>query len=141
MTQGGREKLEPTAPNTPFSALFLRGRNSMSEILPLRAAKAAPPGHLSAESRKFWARIVEDYSVHDPAGLELLREACECLDGAADCRRAIKQDALTLPGSRHGSRRPHPLLRVESEYRRGFLACVRALSLDPNLPPLRGRTP
>lgn len=98
-----------------------------SKVVPIRGRK--PPEHLSDESRTLWMQIVSDYALDDAAGLTLLREGLDALDGIRACQAQIKADGLMVAGSRR-QKRPHPLLKAEAEYRRQMLACFRALNLD-----------
>lgn len=98
-----------------------------SKVVPLRGR--APPAHLSDESKALWLQIVSDYALDDAAGLTLLREGLDALDGVRACQRQIADDGLMVTGSRR-QKRPHPLLKAEADYRRQMLACFRALNLD-----------
>lgn len=89
----------------------------------------AAPKHLSSEARDLWRRLTHDYVIDDAASLALLRQLADALDGVRACQAKIRTDGLMVLGSA-GQSRPHPLLAAEAEYRRAFLACVRALKLD-----------
>lgn len=98
-----------------------------SKIVAIRGHK--PPEHLSDEARALWIQVLADYEVDKGAGLALLRQALEALDGVRACQRQIAADGLMVTGSRR-QKRPHPLLRVEADYRRQMLSCFRALNLE-----------
>jgi len=106
--------------------VFLRGVFLSAKILPIQDAA---PGHLSAEAKRLWRDVQKDFAVSDAAGLQLLMRMCEALDGLRACQTAIREEGMTTKGSR-SQIRPHPLLRVEAEYNRAFLAAARALNLD-----------
>lgn len=89
------------------------------------------PGGLSAESRRTWQRLVDEYQIDDAAGLELLTQLCETLDRLAEVKRRIADDGLIVPGY-NDQPRPNPLLKTEAEYRRLILATFRALRLEPD---------
>lgn len=95
----------------------------------IRPITDAAPGHLSPEARNLWRDVQKDFDVADAAGLQLLMRMCEALDGLRECQKQIRADGMTTKGSRNQPR-PHPLLRVEAEYNRAFLAAARALNLD-----------
>lgn len=95
----------------------------------IRPIQDAAPGHLSAEAKRLWRDVQKDFDVSDAAGQQLLMRMCEALDGLRQCQEQIRVDGLTTKGSRNQIR-PHPLLRVEAEYNRAFLAAARTLNLD-----------
>lgn len=90
-------------------------------------AAVRPP---AGEACRFWRRVVGDFEFEDGVALTLLEQAAAALDLVDACGREIHKDGLTLPGSRRGTRRAHPLLAVQAEGRRQFLAALRALRLD-----------
>jgi phage terminase small subunit len=97
--------------------------------------------HLSQEGKKIFRAIVGEYQIDDVAGLRVLRVACEAFDRAQAAREAIDADGMTVL-DKAGQRKPHPLISCERDARNGFLAGLKALSLDLN--PLRdgpGRPP
>jgi P27 family predicted phage terminase small subunit len=91
--------------------------------------RPSPPKSLSAESRALWRKVVDEHVIADSASIALVRQLCDSLDGLRACQQRIREDGLMIIGSR-GQMRPHPLLASEAEYRRSFLATVRALRLD-----------
>jgi P27 family predicted phage terminase small subunit len=92
------------------------------------------PQHLSDEAKRLWRDLSRDYELSDAAAQAVLRSLCETLDWMRTCQEAIKQQGMTVPGSRRGTRRPHPLLKEVTEARRHMLACFRALNLDLSPP-------
>lgn len=100
-----------------------------------------PPDHLRDAGRDFYARVADEYSLDDPAGLALLCTAAECIDRMRAAQAAIAEHGeLTI--DRYGSPKINPACGLEKDARAGFLAAVRALNLD--LEPLRdgpGRPP
>ena len=95
-----------------------------------------PPKHLSAESKKVWKAIVEEYQISDVAGLRILRVALEAFDRSQKCRLSIDKIGLLIK-DKFGQPKPHPLLPIERDNRAAFLAGLKALNLD--LEPLRDR--
>ncbi|MDX9788032.1 MAG: hypothetical protein RBT11_14705 [Desulfobacterales bacterium] len=99
-----------------------------------------PPDHLSSESKQIWNDIIVEHGINDPAGLRILRVACESFDRAQSARTQIDLDGLTIL-DKWGQIKPHPLLACERDSRAAFLAGLKALSLD--LEPVKaiGRPP
>jgi len=94
------------------------------------------PKHLSAESKKVWKAIVEEYQISDVAGLRILRVALEAFDRSQKCRLSIAKIGLLIK-DKFGQLKPHPLLPIERDSRAAFLAGLKALNLD--FEPLRDR--
>jgi phage terminase small subunit len=104
-------------------------------------AKPTAPKHLSAESKKFFRWVSEEYDITDPGGLRLLQSASEALDRIKQCREQIDVDGVSTL-DRFGQRRAHPLLSVERDNRAAFLAAMKSLNLDLEpLNPTPGRPP
>jgi hypothetical protein len=101
--------------------------------------KPQPPPHLGADGMALWCGVQAEYSIDDPAGLELLRQAAECADRIASVRQQIDRDGEML--TIRGIPRVHPLCAVERDQRAALVRCLKNLNLD--LEPLksRGRPP
>ena len=101
----------------------------MSKVVPIQRSTA--PSGLSVEARRLWDSILDEYDLGDDGfGMHVLAELCRLLDEIRAVQAQVVADGRTLPGSRKGTRRPHPLLRVESEYRRLWMQYARLLNLD-----------
>lgn len=101
----------------------------------------APPGGLSAEAKKWWAAIQDEYAIDDPAGLLLLQTGLEAFDRLRQAQRVIKRDGPVVL-DRFGQQKSHPLLTTERDSRAAMLAALKNLNLD--IEPLRdgpGRPP
>jgi len=94
------------------------------------------PSHLTAEAKKIWREILDEYDVNDAAGLRILRVALEAFDRAQAARATIDKDGMTIK-DKFDQTKPHPLLPVERDSRAAFLAGLKALNLD--LEPLKDR--
>jgi hypothetical protein len=103
------------------------------------AGKPQPPSHLGADGRALWNGVQHEYSIDDPAGLELLRQAAECADRIASVRRQIDEqgEMLTI----RGVPRVHPLCQVERDQRAALVRCLKNLNLDLEPLKARGRQP
>jgi hypothetical protein len=82
-----------------------------------------------------WNGIQGEYSITDPGGLELLRQAAEAADRVASVRRQIDQQGELLVVK--GTPRINPLCQVERDQRAALVRCLKNLNLD--LEPLRDR--
>lgn len=102
----------------------------------MKKPSTKPPDHLSAEAKKVWRDLLAEYQIDDVAGLRILRTALESFDRAAEARRQIDNEGLTVL-DRWGQKKAHPLLAVERDNRAAFLAGLKALNLD--IEPLRDR--
>src|SRR5262249_8782395 len=80
-------------------------------------------------AKRWWIAVQRDFAIEDPAGLELLSGASQCLDRIREARAAIKAEGL-FTTDRFGQRRSHPAVLIERDARTGFLANLRALHLD-----------
>ena len=59
-----------------------------------------PPAHLSESSRQLWSEIVEAYTVRDAPGLAILTSGLEARDRAAEARKVLDDEGLTVTGDR-----------------------------------------
>ena len=92
--------------------------------------KIDPPEHLTGDDLAFWSTVQRDYSIHDPAGLRLLRLACEATATAELARLAIARDGLTYV-DRFGAPRTRPESRIQVAAMTVFRSLCRELRLDP----------
>jgi hypothetical protein len=99
-----------------------------------------PPRLLGSYGRSLWDRVLAEFTIDDPAGLEMLCGACESLDRAERLREQIDRDdeiVRTKTGLRD-----HPGLRHELAARAFVSRSLQRLNLD--VEPLRsgpGRPP
>ncbi|HEX2528533.1 MAG TPA: phage terminase small subunit P27 family [Geminicoccus sp.] len=95
-----------------------------------------PPKHLSAEAKRWWTKLSEEYSIQDDGGLLILQTAFEAFDRMRDAQQQIKKTGATFE-DRFGQVKAHPLLATERDARGQFLAAVKQLNLD--IEPLNDR--
>ena len=92
--------------------------------------KIDAPEHLTGDALAFWGTVQRDYSITDPAGLRLLRLACEAMTTAEMARLAIARDGLTYV-DRFSAPRPRPESRIQISAMVTFRSLCRELRLDP----------
>lgn len=93
------------------------------------------PKHLSAEAKKIWQKLSDEYDISDAAGFNILRTSLEAFDRAQAAREKIDKEGLTVK-DKFKQLKPHPLLPIERDSRAAFLAGLKALNLD--VEPLKG---
>ena len=93
-----------------------------------------PPSGLSAEAKRWWYRVVEDFAIDDSGGLLLLNTAMESFDRMRGAQKAVRKDGQTI-FDKWGQIKVHPLLAVERDARGQMLAALKQLNLD--IEPLR----
>jgi len=98
------------------------------------------PKHLSAEARRWWRRLKEEYGIQDAGGLLLLLTAMESFDRMRSAQAAIAEEGASRP-DRFAQLRAHPLLSVERDARAAMLAALKALGLDVSPVKNIGRPP
>lgn len=96
-------------------------------VAPTADRHPAPPG-LSAESQALWEATLDAFEGWTPLELSLFLLALEQLDLARQCRERIDAEGIVL-GEKRGSRKAHPLLKVERGATMSVLALFRQLNL------------
>jgi len=107
----------------------------------LKNSTANPPKHLSADAKRWWRKLQQEYRIADGGGLLLLLTAMEAFDRMRSAQAAIKEEGATGL-DRFAQLKAHPLLSVERDSRAAMMAALKQLNLD--LEPLRdgvGRPP
>ena len=102
---------------------------------------ASPPKTLSAEARKWWRDVMQEYEITDPAGRLLLQTSLEAFDRMRGAQQAISDDGLMLR-DRFEQPKAHPMVVIERDARSAMLTALKAMNLD--IEPLRdapGRPP
>jgi P27 family predicted phage terminase small subunit len=98
-------------------------------VFPLKKSAIGPPKRLSAEARKSWQKVVDEYQIVDDTGLIILSTAFEAFDRMRVAQDQIKREGMTST-DRFGQTKAHPLLTVERDARSQFLAALKQLNLD-----------
>ena len=88
----------------------------------------SPPSTLARAGKAFWRKIVAEFAF-EPQHLEILVQACRCLDRIEVCRVDVRKTGLTVL-DRFGQSRPNPSAELEIKYFRTFKAHLRELQLD-----------
>lgn len=105
----------------------------------MSASKA--PRHLSAEAKRVWRRVMEEYAIDDAAGRLILEQALESLDRLREAQALLQRDGLIITTPATGAKHLHPAARVEKEARAALLTAWKALNLDIEPPGPVGRPP
>jgi len=92
--------------------------------------KIPPPKHLSAEARRLWVTLCDEYVIDDAAGLLLVRSALEAFDRLQGARVLLAKEGAVVR-DRWGQSKPHPALGVERDAANRMHAALRALKLEP----------
>jgi hypothetical protein len=87
-----------------------------------------PPRKLNKHGTALWKSITAEYNIEDSAGIELLCQACEALDRAANLREAIDRDGEIIR-TKTGPR-DHPGLKHELVHRAFIVRTLARLGLD-----------
>jgi P27 family predicted phage terminase small subunit len=99
-----------------------------------------PPRQLGEHGTALWRRIQAAYVIDDPAGIEILAQACAAVDRAESLRELIDRDGPMIRTSKGGPLRDHPALRHELGCRAFICRCLSRLGLDSEpLYPRAGR--
>jgi P27 family predicted phage terminase small subunit len=100
--------------------------------------KSSPPKKLSAEGKRLWRSILEEFEVSDSAGLLLLGTALESFDEMRTAQKILEVDGQVIEDRFH-QKRQHPATLIVRDARNLMLRSLKALNLDirPDSP-LRG---
>ncbi len=106
--------------------------HKLADTPPLSVVKIPPPpAGLSAEARKLWSDVINEFELPAHAA-KTLHVACQTLDRLRQSQKAIAADGIVIDG-RQGPR-PHPAIAIERDSRTAFLRAMRELGLDLELP-------
>jgi phage terminase small subunit len=97
------------------------------------------PGHLRAETARWWLSVVAEYDL-EPHHIRLLTLAAEAWDRAHEARVALHREGLTYE-DRFGAPKARPEVAIERDSRIGFARLLRELALDVNAPADDSRPP
>ncbi len=93
----------------------------------------APKG-LSAESKRWWKKLLSEYEISDSGGRLLLEEMLRALDRLRGAQGILQAEGVVIE-DRFGQKKTHPAVLVERDSRSQFLTALRNLNLD--LEPLK----
>jgi P27 family predicted phage terminase small subunit len=112
----------------------MRRNSNSGRFLDQTGPAPGPPESLKRHGRALWSKIQEQYDIRDSGGLEMLGQACNAADRAAQCAKKIEAEGLVVT-SASGTPRDHPLIKHELAARAFVTKTLRALGL--NVEPLR----
>ena len=98
-----------------------------------KAKPIQPPGHLRAETKRWWRSVVADWSL-EPHHERLLTLAAEAWDRCQQARMALEEHG-TIFQDRFGQPKTRPEVAIERDTRLAFARLVRELALDEIEPP------
>ena len=101
--------------------------------------KLTPPKHLKAATRRWWAEVVNDWTL-ESHHVMVLTLAGEAWDRRAQARKLIAEEGLPV-ATRDGGAKLHPACRVEDASRIAFARLLRELDLDIDGPAEAKRPP
>ena len=93
------------------------------------AESKKPPRDLSAEGKKLWLRIREEYGINDATGETYLATGCRLFARMREAQKILKREGLTVKG-RYGQPLPHPLVKVELDASAAMIRAFKSLNLD-----------
>jgi len=98
-----------------------------------------PPAHLTAETRRFWEGLVNEFAL-EPYHLRTLEAACQSWDRYQQAREILRKEGLTF-SDRLGNVRARPEVKIEVDARTAYLRAMRELGLDHVANPEAPRPP
>jgi P27 family predicted phage terminase small subunit len=97
----------------------------------MKPRRPRSPQHLTAEARRFWRQVVDEYQL-EAHHLRILETGCEALDRMRQAQALIASEGMTVDG-RFGPKQ-HPAVAVERDSRIALLRAIRELGLDVEAP-------
>jgi len=96
-----------------------------------RATKRTPavPKHLSLEANKWWATILETYSL-DASDLLMLEGLLESFDRMRQAQECIAKHGLVCQPAYGGMARVNPAVKIEADCKKLIIAHAKLLGLD-----------
>lgn len=98
-----------------------------------------PDRKLGKHGSALWRAVQAEYHITDTGGAEMLLLACEALDRAEACRKAIDTDGVIIDGK--SGPRDHPALKHELANRAFVVRTLQRLGLDVEPIRAKGRPP
>ena len=95
-----------------------------------------PPAHLRVDGRRLWRGILREFEISETHDLELLGEACGCVDRISEARAEIEK-AGSFFKDRFGQPREHPAHKTERDNKILLCRILRELNLDIEPPESR----
>ena len=85
-------------------------------------------GKLTAEARRLFARVVDEFEIDDTAAA-ILETACEAWQRMREAQKVLDADGIVVV-NRFDEKRPHPAVAIERDARTAFYAGIKMLHLD-----------
>ena len=87
------------------------------------------PAGLEATGRRFWKKVLGEFSLVEQHDLERLLMACKCLDDIEQCERVTEQEGRFVK-DRFQQMKEHPAAKAAREHKMLFIRILRELALD-----------
>jgi hypothetical protein len=100
-----------------------------------------PSRPLGKHGLALWRSIVSTYDISDAGGIEMLTQACQCLDRAEELAVAIKKDGAVTRAAGTGILRDHPAVKHELAARSFVVRTLERLGLNVESLKAVGRPP
>lgn len=88
-----------------------------------------PPKSLPAAEAKIWTALQQTFYLNDGYSTQMLEEALTARGRARQCAEVIKKEGLQVQIAA-GTMKAHPLLPMESTFRRIYITALGKLRLD-----------
>lgn len=95
------------------------------------------PKDLGPAGRKLWAAIVAGWELADHEVL-VLADACRQADRAAEARRLIDAEGITVESGRAGLK-PHPAVAIERNAQASVVTLLRSIGIAAGAEQVRNR--
>jgi hypothetical protein len=101
-----------------------------ADVIQLNKSLTQQPSRpLGKHGLALWRSIVIAYDISDPGGIEMLTQACQCLDRAEELAIAIKKDGAVTRAAGTGILRDHPAVKHELAARAFVVRTLERLGL------------
>jgi P27 family predicted phage terminase small subunit len=97
-----------------------------------RNAVPQPPKHLRADTKRWYASIIDEFAL-DSHHIRLLTKACESWDRSELAREALAKHGLTYT-DRFGSPKARPECAIDRDNKISFARLIREIGLDVSPP-------
>lgn len=87
------------------------------------------PAGLQAQGKRFWRKVLSEYSFCDAHDLERLKQCCQVLDEIQEAEEIVKDEGRFIK-DRFEQKKEHPASKAIRENRVLFCRILRELGID-----------